>query len=385
MRYNNTFIIIVSISAILGTLFAIYTNSSENNQKEYGKYNLRKKNRTSQITNTTYNESNSSNKNPHVINNIFDEDDDDDDEVRNPIPIAISIDNKYTLPALVFLTSLMENIGPKTKYEIYIMTDNKYSGHNKNKFYTQVKKYGENKLKITFVNLKDSYIPSISGPYLSKATYYRVHLPYLLSKIDKILYLDVDMINFKDLSEIYNMKFKKNIYLYAMIDDYNHKSELYRFNIKPDKYINAGTLLMDLKNIRKKGLDEKLKKFVERNAYNLEHHDQTALNAVYYKNLGIFPIRYVIFNFNTFQDLVNFNNAQEKKYRRSNSELKEAYNHPYLIHYAGYVKPWQKRRTTFREYWWDYAKKCDFYKEILEYYSMSENEVNEILKVLSKK
>ena len=447
MRFNNTFIIIVAISLTLGTLLAILTDNSEINQKPNGRNNLRKKNTTSEITNMTNitdithntnitnknnitnktnsidiinktnitnknnitntanttnttnttnisnitdsdqsKNSNDSNKNTGGIKNIVDEDDDEDEsDKRNPIPIAISINDKYTLPALVFVTSLMEHIGPKTKYEIYVMTADGYPENNKVKFNKLVKKYGEEKLKVAFLNMKDRYVPHTYGIHITKETYFRVYLSDLLPNIDKLLYLDVDMINFKDLTEVYNMNMENKLYIYAMVDDYNHRAELYRFNIKPDKYLNAGTLLMDLKKIKASGFDKKLQKFISQNSNSLEHHDQTAINVVYNNHLGVLPIRYVIFNFNTFQDLVNFNNAQDKKYRRSEGELKEAYNNPFLIHYAGYTKPWEKKQSTFREYWWYYAKKSEFYKEILQKYSMSEEEVDDILKGITIK
>ena len=437
MRYNNSFILIVLISVIFGALFAIFTDNSKINQKPIGRNNLKKKNATLETTNitkitniTNTNKTDSNNKsnttninnksnttdtknitnttniknitdedinknnNPSkknysgIINILDDEDDeeeDDNDNIRKPVLIAISIDNKYTLPALVFLTSLMENIGDKTKYEIYIMTADDYSESNKKKFFTLIKKYGKEKLKIAFLNMKDNYVPTTYGPYISKAAYYRVYLPYLLPKVKKLIYLDVDMINFHDLSEFYNMELKKDIYLYAMADYYDHRRELFRYGITTDKYINSGTLLMDLKNIRKNGFDEKLKQFMIKHGRSLNHHDQTAINAVYYKNMGILPIKYVIFSFKKFEDLVKYNNEQEKPYRSTMEQLKEAYTRPFLIHYAGYSKPWQKKDVAFKEHWWYYAKKSDFYDEILRAYSFSENEVNNILKMLKKK
>ena len=414
MRYNNSFILAISLSIIIGALFAILIDNSKINQKPLEQNNLKKKNKIQKINNiinkinnkntknnktntnnktTTnninnkinddiYKNSNHSNKNHSNIINILNE---DDDEIRQPIPIAISIDDKYTFPALVFITSLMENIGKKTKYEIYIMIADGYSENNKNKFKKLIKKYGNEKLKITFLDMKDKYVPITSHSYISKATYYRVYLPYLLPEVEKLIYLDVDIINLHDLSEFYNMKLEKDIYLYAMVDNSDHRKELLEFGVKSDKYINGGTLLMDLKNIREKGFDEKLKKFMEIYGKNLTHHDQTAMNAVYYKNMGILPFKYVIFNFKTFEDLVKFNDKQEEPYRRSMDELKEAYNNPFLVHFAGCEKPWQRKKLTFREYWWYYAKKSDFYNEILKFYKFSESEINWLIRKINKK
>ena len=127
---------------------------------------------------------------------------------------------------------------------------------------------------------------------------------------------------------------------------------------------------MDLKNIRENGIDMKLIEFIIKNGRKLEHHDQTAINVVCHQNLGLLPFKYIIFSFENFNEFVEFNEKQNIKYRRSENELKEAYIHPFLIHYAGRKKPWNNKKIAFEEYWWYYAKKTDFYNEILQYYNM---------------
>ena len=358
MRYNNFFILIASISAILGILFAILIDDSDINII-FDINNLK----NSKVPKKIFGEANGENKND-----------------RKSIPIAISIDNKYTFPGLVFITSLMENIGPKTKYEIYIMSPYELPENTQNKFSSLIKKYGKEKLKITLINMENNFVPSIKHLYISKTAYYRIYLPLLLPEVDKLIYSDVDVINLKDLSELYNMKFEKDIFLYGMIDyNYYYNKKFKIFDITFDKWVNSGVLLMDLKNIREKGYDIKLVEFMIKNRKKLIQHDQTVINVVFYKNIGLLPLKYVIFSFENFREFIIFNREQNINYRRSKDELGEAYIHPFLVHFAGEKKPWYGGGYAFQEYWWYYAKKTDYYNEILQYYKNLKRKKKKIL------
>jgi lipopolysaccharide biosynthesis glycosyltransferase len=57
----------------------------------------------------------------------------------------------------------------------------------------------------------DDFKGAITGSHISLASYYRIALPSLLPDVDKIIYCDADVINFKDLSEMYNLKFRDKI------------------------------------------------------------------------------------------------------------------------------------------------------------------------------
>ena len=47
---------------------------------------------------------------------------------------------------------------------------------------------------------------------------YRLVFPSLFPDIDKIIYCDADIINFEDLTELYNLELKDNIYFRGSLD-----------------------------------------------------------------------------------------------------------------------------------------------------------------------
>ena len=348
MKYEGNFIILIFISSFSGILIALITN--EINIKDIKEY----ENETNKINNLRKNKN-------HIIN------------------IALNIDNNYVYPCIVFLTSLLENIGFYTIYSIYILIPNNFNYNNKLKISNLINKYGKDKLNITFINMKDSYKGAVTNFYISTAAYYRLSLPSLLPYLDKILYIDSDVINFKDLSELYNLNLNDNIYFMGPLDNIQLIKELKVFGVHTKKYINSGVLLINLKSIRIYGIEQKLKNFVKKN--HLDHHDQTSINAICYNNMDILSIKYSTFNFDKYENLVKFNNEQDKKYRYSEKELKKAFYNPVLLHYIGYAKPWNHGYSkSFSEYWWYYAKKSNYYEEILSYYEFPNNIIENLIK-----
>ena len=350
MEYNRTFMLIVIISFSLGIIFAILNNDlliiEDLNNKDI----------------------NPNTKGKNKRNNI--------------IPIAINIDDSYYLQAIVFITSLLENIGPTTKYEVYIMIPNNFDNNSRGCIDSLINKYGKEKLQIQYFNMKNSFKSAVISESISTSAYYRLLLPSLLPFIDKIIYCDCDMINFEDLSNLYNIELKDNIFFKGILDYYSHRNELFEFHIYTDIYINSGILLINLKSLRENEIEKEFIEFSE--IHYLKHHDQTVINAVCSKNIEKIPIKYGIFNFESYNDLVKYNEEQIKNYRYNENELKEAYYNPVMLHYAGFNKPWNHRDPKYEEYWWYYAKKCDFYEQILMFYEYTYKEIDNKIKKIPK-
>ena len=363
MKYSNTFILILLISSISGIILAILNNDfikindeSEENIIKQNKNRLRYKEKGKF-------------KDNKAINKQY-----------NIIPLAINIDNNYILQAIVFLTSLLENMDLTTKYEIYIMVPNDLSHNSKASIDSLVEKYGKEKIKIQYINMKDAFSNSGISEHISTSAYYRILLPSLLPKIDKIIYSDCDVINFEDLSEMYNIQLKENIYYMGIPDYYEHHKELLDFGISTSIYMNSGILLMNLKSLRKYGIERRLIDLCEN--YLLEHHDQTAINLVCKNNIEKLHIKYATFNFESYDKIIEYNKGQSWRYRYSEKELKEAYYNPVMLHYAGFDKPWSwnKKEVKYKEYWWYYAQKTDFFEEIIDYFGYNLDEVKKIIK-----
>ena len=302
----------------------------------------------------------------------------DDKNKINYIHIALTIDNKYIYPLLVFLTSLFDNRANSTFYIIHIMTSKNLRPEYFTKINSLIEKQGKNVSNLTYYNMGDDFRGAITGTHISTAAYYRIALPSLLPHVDKIIYTDTDVLNFCDLSEMYSLEFKDKMYFMGTLDQIGLLNELKLLGIITKKYMNSGILLMNLKGMREDDIEKKIRKFIF--SHYLDHHDQTAINGACYDNYEILSFKYATFNFKSFEKMVEWNNKQDKLYRYNDLELRQAFYEPRLLHFAGWTKPWDKKYNNINgEYWWYYAKKSGFYDEILKTYGFSKDVIEKKL------
>ena len=297
---------------------------------------------------------------------------------KNIINLAFNIDNKYIYQSLVLMTSLLDNIGPNTKYQIHILHSKSFEQRYIDKLNKFVENCPNNTFNLFFYNMQNNFTLSTRGLYISIAAYYRIALPSILPNESRIIYIDTDVINFEDLTEMYNLELKDNIYFRGTLDNPALSNEIKKLGIYIDKYMNDGIMLINLEAMRKDNVEKKIRDFVI--THFLDHHDQTAINAICYDHWEILPYKYAMFRYNKFKFFREINEGQNIEYRISENELRKAYNKPTFVHYVGYTKPWNKNnKDAFNEYWWYYAKKSMFYEEILSIYNFNQSDVDKLI------
>ncbi len=82
--------------------------------------------------------------------------------------------------------------------------------------------------------------------------YYRLNLADILKDLERVIYMDSDIVVTGDLSKLFDMKLRNDNYIAGVNDmDFEKLSE----NISTNGYINSGVILFDLKKIREDNLD----------------------------------------------------------------------------------------------------------------------------------
>jgi len=297
----------------------------------------------------------------------------------NYIHLAVNFDNKYIYPCLVYLTSLLCNKAESSFYIIHLLTGNDIINGTFDKINKTIETFGKNSSNVSYYNLGEQFKGATSGPHISTAAYYRISLPSLLPDVDKVIYTDTDIINFKDLSGMYNLTFNNETYFYGTLDNKPLLGELESLGVHADKYINTGVMLINLKALRNGTVENDIRKFVS--SHFLNHHEQTAINSVCYKNMQTISYKYARFAFYSYEQFLEFNNKQDEKFRYNESELNQSFYDPIFLHYAGYDKPWDRKflNTTRIYWWWYYAKKSIYYQEILDNYGFKNEEIEDLL------
>ena len=265
--------------------------------------------------------------------------------------ILCATDNNFIPYCGVMLTSLFEN-NKEVKFNVFIIS----SGLNKKNITDFAALADLYQQKIEFIIVKEELLkncPIRNGDHVSIATYYRIIAPQLLPQnIDKILYLDGDIIINGSIKNLYNTNID-NYALAAIIDEDHLNTEKYsRLNIAFNKsYINAGVLLINLKYWREHKLVDKCLQYTKENQEKIVQHDQDVLNAVLYDKIKLLPLKY---NFQTgflFKNFYHFDDNIKK-------EIEVSVEEPTIIHYTTIKKPWIKRcQHPFRNYFHFYRKK----------------------------
>lgn len=195
--------------------------------------------------------------------------------------------SKFTGTAML---SIFENTA--SNVTVHILHDNTLSTDNRDKFIYLAGQYGQ---LVKFYNVEMlcadkikkiiELIPAAKSAYSSIATFYRFFIPQLLKpNIDKVIYLDSDLVVNLDVKEIWQIELGDKI-LGVVPEIFNRNDVQKAFPlvsdglISPENYFNAGVLLMNLKALRsEKDAIINAIKFTSQNSRYQKFMDQDILN-----------------------------------------------------------------------------------------------------------
>jgi lipopolysaccharide biosynthesis glycosyltransferase len=264
----------------------------------------------------------------------------------------------------------LENSSRYTFYTFYLLVEkNIFKKQNKKKFLNLEKKY--DRCKVIIIELTNKYLSNARTNRYPITTYYRLFLAKIIPNINRIIYLDGDTLVFTDLTEMYNLNMNNNIIL-GFVDCSYKKAEI--FGIKTYKYITAGVLLINLKKVREKNITQRFIDFINNNKKKLIQEDQTVINIVLHKRIGLLPPKFGIWNFSNKEKVLRHNYYKNKKlgikaYR--DDDILKGWRQPSILHFVSKKKPWKKFQFNtsirFFQEWWEYAKKSEEYENIIKY------------------
>lgn len=176
-------------------------------------------------------------------------------------------------------------------------------------------------------------MPSFMSSHISIATYYRLFSAEILPpSIDKVIYLDCDIVVEGSLLPLWNMDIEKYA-LAAVFQSHQHNMESYkRLNISPEVgYFNAGVLLINVLYWRQNGVTQRFMDYVRYNFKLIHAHDQDVLNATLCKETLV--IDYIWNYRECFFDGKKYDYPQRVRYNMCNKK-------PVIIHFVSKPKPW---------------------------------------------
>lgn len=259
--------------------------------------------------------------------------------------ILLAFNSNYYMPALVLLKSLLVNNQWCREIRIYVLYSDLKPGEIQ-RFSQVAEESGIAKAIFLPVETDTFQDAPLHLKWISRETYYRLLAQEMLPEsVERVLYLDVDMIVMGSLEEFYHQDFEGK--LLVACNRYGlggtDPKRLEQLTLPRDTiYFNAGTLLYDLAGQRQQIDPNILYEYPVLFYQQLKYGDQDVLNAVFYGLTKFADWRvYNCFDSNTTRQ------RQEDRVRRSCK----------IFHYNGRGKPWTERYWG-RMAWlfWDYAQ-----------------------------
>jgi lipopolysaccharide biosynthesis glycosyltransferase len=247
--------------------------------------------------------------------------------------LLVTLDSNYIVPLKVMLTSLFVN-NPEENFNIYLLHSTIKDGEIAD-IEQFAGRYGQ---KLYNIKIDDRYFENAPVVFhYTKEMYYRLlAYKFLPAELDRILYLDPDILVINKVRELYDTDLDG--YLFAAA--YHHVIAMNEFNrirlypYKIEAYFNSGVLLMNLDLHRQLIDEEAIYTFIEENRSKLIMPDQDIINALYAKQIKCLD-----------EKVYNFDVRYFKYYKmitNNTCDMDYIVRNTVFLHFCGKKKPWRK-------------------------------------------
>lgn len=251
--------------------------------------------------------------------------------LNKDVNVCMAFDDNYLHHGMVAVTSMIQNMQEDAKISLHLLCSKNLSDSSRRKIIEEFK----NHVVVSFWNVDESLFLNfpLNRKHININTYYRLIIDKVLSHLDKVIYIDADVIVCGNIAELWNEDLDDSLIAGSL--DEGGVSQSRRLKLPPSSnYINAGVLIFNLKEIRKKYNDvfdiysEKYLEYSDR----IILQDQDILNIVYFDHIKVLDLRWNI-NSRLFRQ-----NTLERKYSEVDENI--ALNNVGIIHFTDTYKPW---------------------------------------------
>ncbi|UJL46299.1 glycosyltransferase family 8 protein [Virgibacillus sp. NKC19-16] len=250
--------------------------------------------------------------------------------------ILVTLNSNYMKPLKIMLYSLFVN-NEGEAFTIYLMHSSMKEAE-----LSDINQYiADHGQSLEIITVTDDYFKG--APVLkhyTKEMYYRLlAFKFLPSELDKILYLDPDILVINEIRTLYDMDISGSLYA-AAYHEIASVTEINKLRLKPydmEAYYNSGVLLMNLDLQREKMKEQEIFDYVEENKKRLLYPDQDIINALYSQDIK-----------NLDEVIYNYDPRYYRYYKAVSSgkmDVDYVIHNTRFIHYRGKKKPWNKNYT----------------------------------------
>lgn len=272
--------------------------------------------------------------------------------MHKEIPIFFTIDDGYAPFLAVALHSAIQNADPSRQYKAIVLHQN-LSEPNITKLQalqTENFQIELTPMKANFQALDDRMSNRLRCDYFTLTIYFRLFIPAMFPQYDKGIYIDSDVVLTDDIGKLFDIDIGDN--LLGACNDLSIADiaplVAYTENavgVKKEEYINSGVLLMNLKKLRQCDLEGHFLALL-----NTYHFDSIAPDQDYLNAMCNGKIHYLDPAWDTMP-----NDAQPPL------------EHPHLIHYNLFSKPWCYDGIQYADVFWKAAEGSGYLAQIKAY------------------
>lgn len=248
--------------------------------------------------------------------------------------ILVTLDARYIPVLRVMLCSLLDK-NPDECFTVYVA----HSSLSLQDIADICAGFDPNRLRAQSISVSDD---ALNGAPIEKRypkeMYYRLFAArFLPESVDRILYLDPDLVVLNPVKKLYEIDFGNNFFAAAS----HVRKGFQKFNDlrldTPDgsSYVNSGVMMMNIKALRKEQNTDAVLQFIEENKAVMLLPDQDVLNALYHDR--IIRLDALVYN------------LSEKYFRNYNLSFKNepidvdwVRENTVFMHYCGRNKPWKE-------------------------------------------
>lgn len=271
------------------------------------------------------------------------------------IHVTMITDGNYVEPTLVAIKSMFFNKPENIAYKIYIITTDLAAED-----ITKLQNLQCYDLDIQIINCQNliaEYLPLEQHRHVSHAALLKFFLPEILPSVDKVLYIDSDVLVQESLEPLYATNIQT--YYAAVVRDTLSvlgREYMQSVGINNQYYFNSGVLLLNLQKMREDNISQKLVIFRTQKEQNFM--DQDAFNGV----IG-HQVRYVSYKYNFLNYYLTVMNKKqlsiffEEDLTQYNQD-EDLYRHCVILHFGGKEKPWSEDMGFLSELYRSYASRA---------------------------
>ena len=260
------------------------------------------------------------------------------DNVSGTVDIVLITDANYMDFTRVAINSAKETKCPLSRYNFNIMTVDVSSSDVE-----ALQALASDDVTIRVIPQQEADLFYIRDTHVSKASLLKYYIPNALPELDKVLYIDSDVLVLHDLNKLYQTDVSQ-VYLAAVKDPswFFENTHVIELNLeKRGFYFNSGVMLMNLKKIREDNIVEALETFTNNNFRT--YMDQDALNVVVGDKVLLLPFEDNAINF--FFEHVDMSTMNEF-YGRNWQTYDDVFAPVTILHFASSKKPLGKMAPT---------------------------------------